>query len=69
MYRTYVQTAIPQRPFPKLENVALGVQEFADKQGLKGKGATDLVDATLIKELESDGFFERLYQKPPVRGE
>jgi NitT/TauT family transport system substrate-binding protein len=69
MYRTYVQTAIPQRPFPKLENVALGVQEFADKQGLKGKGATDLVDATLIKELESDGFFERLYQKPRVRGE
>jgi NitT/TauT family transport system substrate-binding protein len=69
MYRTYVQTAIPQRPFPKLENVALGVEEFADKQGLKRKGATDLVDATLIKELESDGFFERLYQKPRVRTE
>ena len=64
MHRTYVQGAIPQRPFPRVENVALGVEEFAAKPGLKNKRAEDLVDATLMKELESDGFFERLYAGP-----
>ena len=61
MYRTYVHGAIPQRPFPKLENVALGIEEFGSKTGLKGKRAEDLVDQTLLKELESEGFFARLY--------
>ena len=61
MYRTYVNGAIPQRPFPKLENVALGIEEFASKPGLRGKRAEDLVDQTLLKELESEGFFVRLY--------
>ena len=28
MYRTYIQGAIPERPYPRLENVALGVEEF-----------------------------------------
>ena len=69
MYRTYVQTAIPQRPFPKIENVVLGVEEFAAKPGLKGKSPKDLVDATIIKDLENDGFFERLYKKPREHGE
>lgn len=69
MYRTYVQGAIPQRPFPKVENVALGIEEFALKPGLGGKRAEDLVDQTLLKELESEGFFARLYPKPKKEGE
>lgn len=61
MYRTYVLGAIPQRPFPKLENVALGIEEFGSKLGLKGKRAQDLTDMFLLKELENDGLFDRLY--------
>ena len=57
MYRTYVQGAIPERPFPRLENVALGIEEFGSKAGLKGKRAEDLTDSTLVKELEQQGFF------------
>ena len=57
MYRTYVHGAIPERPFPRLENVALGIQEFAAKPGLKGKRAEQLTDFTLVKELEQQGFF------------
>jgi NitT/TauT family transport system substrate-binding protein len=64
MYRTYVQTAIPQRPFPKLENVVLGVEEFRAKEGLKGKAASDLVDATIVTELGNEGLFDRLDRKP-----
>jgi NitT/TauT family transport system substrate-binding protein len=59
MYRTYVHGAIPERPFPRLENVALGIQEFAYKPRLKGKQAEDLTDVSLLRELESEGFFKR----------
>jgi ABC-type nitrate/sulfonate/bicarbonate transport system substrate-binding protein len=64
MYRTYVEGAIPQRPFPKAENVALGIEEFAAKPGLKNKKAGDLVDESLMRELENEGLFQRLYRKP-----
>jgi NitT/TauT family transport system substrate-binding protein len=69
MYRTYVQGAIPQRPFPKAENVALAIEEFSVKPGLKNKKASDIMDANLVRELETEGFFERLYPKLPPHGE
>jgi len=61
MYRTYAQGAIPQRPFPKSEPIALGLEEFGAKPGLKGKKAGDLIDTTLLTELEKEGLFDRLY--------
>lgn len=61
MYRTYVQEAIPQRPFPRPEAIALGLEEFGAKPGLKGKKTEDLIDTTILKELEKEGFFEGLY--------
>jgi ABC-type nitrate/sulfonate/bicarbonate transport system substrate-binding protein len=64
MYRTYVEGAIPERPFPKTENVALGIEEFADKPGLKNKKIGELVDATIMTELEGEGLFRNLYRKP-----
>ncbi len=69
MYRTYVQGAIPQRPFPKTENIALGIEEFSAKAGLKNKKAADLMDANVVRELETEGLFERLYRKPREHGE
>ena len=64
MYRTYVEGAIPQRPFPKAENVALGIEEFAAKPGLKNKKTTDIVDESIMRELENEGLFQGLYRKP-----
>lgn len=61
MYRTYAQGAIPERPFPKSEPIALGLEEFGAKAGLKGKKAEDLIDMSLLKELEKEGLFERMY--------
>jgi ABC-type nitrate/sulfonate/bicarbonate transport system substrate-binding protein len=69
MYRTYVQGAIPERPYPKLDNVALGTAEFAAKPGLKGKKAEDITDQTLVRELEKEGFFDRLSGKSAEHGE
>src|SRR5882724_11336478 len=64
MYRTYVEGAIPQRPFPKAENVALGIEEFAAKPGFKNKKTGDLVDGSIMRGLENEGLFQRLYRKP-----
>jgi len=61
MYRTYVQETIPRRPFPKVEPVALGLEEFGAKAGLKGRGLGDLIDASLLEELEREGLFGQLY--------
>ena len=63
MYRTYVQGAIPERPFPRLENVALGIAEFASKPGLKGKTAEAITDSALVRDLQQEGFFSQLYRK------
>jgi len=68
MYRTYVHGAIPERPFPRLENVALGIEEFGAKPGLKGKRAEDITDPGLVKELENEAFFNRLYRQSPEHG-
>jgi len=68
MYRTYVHGAIPERPYPKLDNVALGIEEFGAKPGLEGKRAQDITDLSLVKELEGEGFFTGLYRQPPERG-
>jgi hypothetical protein len=46
------------------ENVALGVEEFGEKSGLKNRNAEDLVDVTIMKELENEGLFARLYGIP-----
>jgi NitT/TauT family transport system substrate-binding protein len=62
MYRTYVLGAIPQKPFPKAEAVALGLEEFGAKPALKGKKAEDLMDASILRELEKEGFFASLYK-------
>ena len=69
MYRTYVQHAIPEKPFPKLDNVALGIAELATKPGLKGKSAESLTDMSLVVELEREGFFMPSGRARPEHGE
>jgi ABC-type nitrate/sulfonate/bicarbonate transport system substrate-binding protein len=61
MYRTYVSGAIPARPFPKTEPIALGLEEFGTKAGVKGRSLQNLIDMSLLTELEREGLFERLY--------
>ena len=61
MYRTYVHGAIPRYPFPKPDAIAIGLQEFGSKPALKGKRVEDFMDASIVKELQSEGLFESLY--------
>src|SRR6185436_16124194 len=68
MYRTYVHGAIPERPYAKLDNVALGIEEFGAKPGLKGKRAEDITDLGLVRDLESEGFFTKLSRQSVEHG-
>lgn len=69
MYRTYVEHAIPQKPYPKLDNVALGIAEFAAKPGLKGKSPEALTDMSLVGDIEREGFFTKREPFRPVHGD
>ncbi len=68
MYRTYVLGAIPEHPYPKLENVTLGIEEFAAKPALAGKRAEDLTDSTVVKEVESEADSTGLPRQIPEHG-
>lgn len=63
MYRNYMVKQIPAKPYPMeeaiqsdIENLSAIVPEF------KGKKPADFADSTLLREIESQGFFTRLYR-------
>lgn len=63
MYRNYMLKQIPAKPYPMeeaiqsdIENLSAIVPEF------KGKKASDFMDPTVLKEIDSQGFFARLYR-------
>jgi NitT/TauT family transport system substrate-binding protein len=63
MYQNYMIKQIPAKPYPMeeaiqsdIENLSTIVPEF------KGKKPSDFADSTLLKEIESQGFFARLYR-------
>jgi ABC-type nitrate/sulfonate/bicarbonate transport system substrate-binding protein len=56
LYRIYVGEVIPVRPYPRTEGVELGIQMISSTLATaKGIKAQDLVDRTLVEELEREG--------------
>ena len=56
LYRTYVGEVIPARPRPRIEGVELGIQMAGSNlPSAKPIRAQDLVDASLVEELENEG--------------
>ena len=63
MYNNYMLKQIPAKPYPMeeaiqsdIENLSTIVPEF------KGKKASDFMDSSVLKEIESQGFFTRFYR-------
>lgn len=63
MYQNYMMKQIPAKPYPMeeaiqsdIENLSQIVPEF------KGKKPGDFADSSLLKEIDSQGFFTRLYR-------
>jgi len=52
LYRLYTSEVIPERPYPKVEGVELGIQMVAATvPAARGMKAHEVVDATLMEEL------------------
>jgi NitT/TauT family transport system substrate-binding protein len=61
MYKEYVTEAAPLIPYPLTEAIRTDIEILsATRPGFKDKNPTDFTDISLLKELESEGFFARL---------
>jgi len=64
MHKSYLLGSIPSRPFPKEEAIQNDIDDLSySLPHLKGKRAAEFLDLSLLKSMEEDGFFRRLYGK------
>jgi ABC-type nitrate/sulfonate/bicarbonate transport system substrate-binding protein len=62
MHRNYLLTSIPAKPYPIEDAIQADLEDLSSSiVELKGRKASDFMDTSLLKELESEGFFARLH--------
>ena len=62
MHKNYLLGTIPPKPFPREEALQNDIEDLSQTYPqLKGRKVEEFVDLSLVKELESEGFFARLY--------
>jgi len=62
MHKNYLLHSIPAKPFPQEEAIQNDIDDLSyTYPQLKGRKVAEFVDLTLLKELESEGFFTRLH--------
>jgi len=62
MHRTtFIAGNVPLKPYPQLESVQSDIEYLTTANpGLKTKKATEIVDTTLLREIENEGFYTQL---------
>jgi NitT/TauT family transport system substrate-binding protein len=62
MHRTtFIAGNVPLKPYPQLESVQSDIEYLtAANPGLKTKKATEIVDTTLLRQIENEGFYAQL---------
>jgi ABC-type nitrate/sulfonate/bicarbonate transport system substrate-binding protein len=64
MHRNYLLGSIPARPFPKEEAIQNDIEDLSNTYAhLKGRRAGEFLDISLLKSMEEEGFFKKLYGK------
>jgi ABC-type nitrate/sulfonate/bicarbonate transport system substrate-binding protein len=64
MHRNYLLGSIPARPFPKEEAIQTDIEDLSYTYAhLKGRKVSEFVDISLLKSIEEEGFFRKLYGK------
>ncbi len=64
MHKNYLLGSIPARPFPKEEAIQNDIEDLsASYPHLKGRRAAEFLDISLLKSMEDEGFFKKLYGK------
>lgn len=60
-YRVQFMEAIPTRPYPREDTIQASLEDLRESTPkLEGMKAADFFDASLIRELDSEGFFAKL---------
>ena len=64
MHKNYLLGSIPARPYPKEEAIQNDIEDLsASYPHLKGRRAAEFLDISLLKSMEDEGFFKKLYGK------
>lgn len=64
MHKNYLLGSIPARPFPKEEAIQNDIEDLSHTYAhLKGRKAAEFLDTSLLRSLEEEGFFKKLYGK------
>jgi NitT/TauT family transport system substrate-binding protein len=62
MHKNYLLGTIPMKPFPRAEALQNDIEDLSNIYPvLKGRKIEEFTDLSLIKEIENEGFFNRLY--------
>jgi NitT/TauT family transport system substrate-binding protein len=60
-YRVQFMEAIPAKPYPREDTIQASIEDLRETTPkLEGMKSTDFFDASLIKELDTEGFFTKL---------
>jgi NitT/TauT family transport system substrate-binding protein len=61
MHKTYFLGSTPIKPYPREEAIQTDIEDLSSMNPeLKGRKASEFMDATLLTEIESEGFFAAL---------
>jgi NitT/TauT family transport system substrate-binding protein len=64
MYKNYLLGTIPQKPYPRAEALQNDIEDLSyTYPQLKGRRIEEFTDLSLVKELDTEGFFAKLYGK------
>jgi NitT/TauT family transport system substrate-binding protein len=64
-YQTYILGTIPAKPYPREESIQADLDFLsAANAEFRKKGPADFIDTTLLREMESEGFFNRFSAGP-----
>jgi NitT/TauT family transport system substrate-binding protein len=62
MHKNYLLGTIPAKPFPREEALQNDIEDLSfTYPQLKGRRIEEFIDLSLVKELEAEGFFTKLY--------
>jgi len=62
-YDSIVQTLVPEKPYPTIKGIQIILRELGTKDpAARAARPEQFVDTTILKELESSGFIDKLYK-------
>ena len=66
-YDSIIQTLVPEKPYPTLKGIQIILREFGAKDpAARSARPEQFVDTTILKELDSSGFIDKLYKSTAV---